>query len=141
MNDKDRIPASTRAVLAAFVAPWFLFLIVPFGVLFSLPLSFVLFVRRSRRTAFLLILLSPCVLIPAAGLAWGIGTYGRGTAHLWMAGMPSPEYRNKVDRETGCPWRSSGCVVTGREPFWQEPNNLALRILSRIAGPLRPAEK
>jgi len=68
-------------------------------------------------------------------LGTGAVGYASGTGRLMLNGLPGPEFRN-LDRELRCRRVSMGCVIDGSEIFTQEPNNLAITLLTRAFGPM-----
>ena len=81
-------------------------------------------------------------VLPAAVVAayflLGVADYWNGTAHLMTVGYPSSELAN-LDRTYRVPWRTSGCLLTGTEPLTHTPNNIAVRLMVRLFGPIAAA--
>ena len=125
--------------VVALVASWSLFFVLwPLTVLFSLGAAIFFGLRGRRPGAALVLLASPLCILPAVSLIGGTFSYFHGGARLMTYGMPR-ESGLLIDPATGLPWTSSGCVVNGSEPFYQWPNNFAIRALTRLLGPGRGA--
>jgi len=77
---------------------------------------------------------TPFLIVPLFSFAWGIGTYFSGTAHMWTIGRHLS--LGNLDPQLRCYWRSSGCIVTGAELFWQVPNNAGIRLMVGNFGPV-----
>lgn len=136
-------PGRTRAAWAVFGVGLFVawataFSFLPLGCFVWLPAIGYLLWRRRRRLALVLFALSPIALLSTLSLTLGLVGYFTGHGRLQTFGMPSQEFYN-LDREYRCYWSTSGCIVTGIEPFLQTPNNLVLRGLIRGFGPMRGA--
>lgn len=85
-----------------------------------------------------LVLLSPVVVVPVAGALWGVATYFYGSATYLSTGYFPPQAFH-LARSTRLYSRTTGCLVRGHEPSFQEPNNLAITVLARAFGPMRGA--
>lgn len=91
---------------------------------------------RRRRAALTTLALSPAVL-PLVSALFAVGGYLLGTASFLTVGLmggPAP-----VDRVVRCAWRSTGCITSGLDELWSLPNNLTLRALGAVFGPMRGA--
>jgi hypothetical protein len=120
------------------VLPYALYLLYwPLGVGASVVATAFAF-RHKVRTGVLLLGLSPLPLIPALAFLGGATTYVAGSAVLKTYGMPDPEFGN-LDPQGRCRRRTSGCVVDGSEVFTQGPNNVAVRLMIRLFGPMSGA--
>lgn len=121
-------------VVAALALAW---ATVLFGIAFflALPLllAFVKLLASQRRWWLLsaLVGLSPITIAAAIGAA----SYFCGSARLLVSGLPSLELYN-VDPETRFQTVSTGCIVNGAEPVWQIPNNVTLRVMRSLLGPM-----
>ena len=116
-------------------------LFMPFGLfvfIWVIILFVLLMVRRSFQKAMILLFGSSYIVVPVFYVILGTISYFEGTAEIRFVGYPSLESRN-LDRETRCYKRSSGCSVTGAEFFTHIPNNLTVRTLARIFGPMKGA--
>lgn len=113
-----------------FVAPEFALPLALAAIFFGYRVS----VRRGLTT----VALNPFVVVPAISFLCGVFFYICGTARIQGYGYPGPHFGN-LDRELRCYRSTSGCTVSGFEPFTQSPYNLALRILIKTFGPMRGA--
>jgi hypothetical protein len=125
---------SARGWIALVLAWPIFFFFWPVGIVASLFAIATLF-KRSRRSGVIGIAGSPFVALPIIWFIWGIVSYFTGSAVLWSFGYPSGQFRN-LDPELRCYRRTSGCVVTGSELFWQPPNNAGVRLMATWFGPV-----
>ena len=95
--------------------------------------AIVLSVRGNPRRIIPMMGLSPFLLVPVLFFGGGILKYAAGHASLMTYGLPEPEFNN-LDREPRCRWSTSGCAVDGSEAFRHAPNNLAVRLMTRMFG-------
>jgi hypothetical protein len=123
------------SVLVAWAACLVFF--VPLGLpLFVLALLGFL-VRKKAKNALLITLVSPFLVVPIGSMVAAVVGYERGSAHYLTVGMPSYEV-GALDRESGQPMRSTGCMLTGLEVLHNMPNNATLRFLARQLGKPKP---
>lgn len=82
----------------------------------------------------------PFLALPAVVAALyfflGVADYWNGTACFKTVGYPGSESDN-LDPTYRVYWRTSGCRVTGTEFLTHTPNNIAVRIMVRVFGPMR----
>lgn len=86
--------------------------------------------RRSVRLTLLTCFASPY----AIAFFFALPSYVSGTGSIQGTGHRSQTYA--LDRYTRAPRSTIGCIVSGNEWVWQEPNNLALRMMAALFGPL-----
>jgi len=85
--------------------------------------------RRSR------LALLTCFVSPyAVAFFFALLSYASGTGRIMRTGHPPWTYA--LDRYTRAPPTTSGCIASGNEWVWQEPNNLALRMMATLFGPM-----
>lgn len=76
-----------------------------------------------------------CVASPyAVAFFFALLSYASGTGSIMGTGHPAWTYA--LDRYTRAPPTTSGCIVSGNEWVWQESNNLALRMMATLFGPM-----
>ncbi|CAL2104217.1 conserved protein of unknown function [Tenacibaculum sp. 190130A14a] len=92
----------------------------------------VLIVRKSHFT-WKLLLFSSWSLLPLLSFVGGIGNYLGGNAHLKGVGYPGFGFSN-LDKEYRVYHASSGCIVVGNEFFTHAPNNLAVKLCTKVFG-------
>lgn len=121
-----------EASAIALVVVWIAFLLrVSLHSFAFVILLLVLLVARAWRPAALVLALSPPVVI--AVLAGAM--FAQGTARLMYTGLPSSEFHNP-DPQTRLPRGTMGDLVSGEEWLAILPNNLTVRGLQTVFGPM-----
>jgi hypothetical protein len=87
--------------------------------------------RKAWRWVAIGLLLNPVVVYFASTCV----DYSQGTAYFKSSGLPAPEFHN-LDPVVRCFWRSSGCFGEGGELITQLPNNIALKLMGALFGPM-----
>ena len=131
-----RLPGWLIAALALGAMWLTVFAVWPVGLLLAAPAIIYLYLRRRRRLGLLCLLGSPYVVLSGLSLLVGVISYFAGGAQLRTFGMPDREFYNLDKR-----WRvyrsTSGCIVDGSEIFTHEPNNVVVKLLVSVLGPMR----
>jgi hypothetical protein len=119
----------------AAISSWLTFIFfftIPFGLLFWLGVLVYLFIKRTKLKWYLL-LCSSWTVVPLVSFVSGTKDYFQGKAAIETFGMPDAEFYN-LDPNLRL-WKStSGCIVIGFEPFTQVPNNLAVKLWTKMLG-------
>lgn len=119
----------------AVISSWLTFIFfftIPFGLLFWLGLVIYLFVKQTKLKWYLL-LCSSWTVIPLFSFVSGTKDYFQGKAVIETIGMPNAEFYN-LDPDLRLWHSTSGCIVMGFEPFTQVPNNLAVKLWTKLLG-------
>jgi hypothetical protein len=126
-------PLGTAAFVGLLVAWGSCLIFVPLGLpLLAVVIAWML-LRGQRKKGLAVALASPFIAIPVYSVGAAAFGYATGRAEILTMGLPSYE-AGTPDEETGQPMRSTGCVLTGLEVLHNVPNNLTLRLLSRLLG-------
>ncbi|CAM1370937.1 hypothetical protein [Tenacibaculum xiamenense] len=120
----------------ALLSSWISFIIIPFfwflPFAFWLIILFVLWIKKSNLKWYL-IGLSSWTILPFLSFCFGINFYFNGNAHLKTTGYPFLGFGN-LDKKYRVYNSTSGCLVTGIEPLLHTPNNLAIKLCTKIFG-------
>lgn len=130
----DNRKAGYGLVIGTIVGAWVLFFLAPFSLLL-LPLSacaiFYLVFQRRYLGAVAIAALSPVTVF----FCFGIGSYFMGNAIMMGMGPAGRDYRN-LDPVVRCSRTTGGCFPCGNEWARILPNNLAVRSISSLLGPM-----
>lgn len=116
-----------------------IFFIMPFSLLFWIAALIYLFFNKSNYKWFLL-LASTWTIAPVWSSVVACMQYAQGRAVIKSFGLPGKEFFN-LDPDLRAWNQTSGCIVTGFEPFTQLPNNLTVRFLTSLFGVQKNAYK
>ncbi|SEB35629.1 hypothetical protein SAMN04489761_0077 [Tenacibaculum sp. MAR_2009_124] len=121
---------------SALITSWVVFSVFPF--FWFIPFAFwvislaSLWIHKSR-LKWWLIGLSAWTVLPFLSFCFGVNDYTHGKAFLRTVGLPAFGFEN-LNKEYRVHTSSSGCLVTGIEPFINYPNNVAVKVCTKLFG-------